>query len=183
MAAGSQPWTPSEQDDGIYSESRDVYSWAALCVACLAGRQDFRRVQDLRDAASRMQEVAPADLLLSCLAESPAKRPKSAKQLLWDLDDYHRYRTAGGSTARIIGVDISNTAHQKLSELVPLETSPSKKAKYLLADFDDPCEILRLPDGDLEFTGKEFRIRTFKPAGQIPWLIVKDVFPASQLPD
>jgi serine/threonine protein kinase len=183
MGAGSQPWTPSEQDDGIYSESRDAYSWAALCVACLAGRQDFRRVQDLRDAASRMREVAPADLLLSCLDESPAKRPKSAKQLLWDLDDYHRYRTAGGSTARIIGIDISSTAHQKLSELVPSEASPSKKVRYLLEDFDDPCDILRLPDGDLEFTGKAFRIRTFKPAGQIPWLIVKDVFPASQLPD
>jgi hypothetical protein len=35
-----------------------------------------------------------------------------------DCFAYRRYRTAGGSIARIIGVDFSNTAHQKLTELV-----------------------------------------------------------------
>ncbi len=183
MAAGSQPWTPPEQDDGVHSEARDVYSWAALCVACLSGRQDFKHVQELRRTADKLRDTSPLDLLQKCLAESPAGRPQSAKQLLWDLDDYHKARVTYGGP-RTIGVELSSQAHQKLESLVLEASSVSVRVSTLLNDFQNSCEVLRLPGGDLEFTGQAFRMRTAKPAtGGMPWLVVKDVFPASQLPE
>lgn len=181
MGAGSHPWTPPEQDDGVHSEGRDAFSWAALSIACLTGRQDFKQVQDLRNAAEKLKGVAPVEVLLRCLADAPSNRPKSTKQLLWDLDDYHKGKISE-HISLTVGLEFSSQAHQKLELFVPSEIA-SKRPDYVIKDLSSSCEVLRLPDGNLEFTGAEFRIRTARPNGPMPWLIVRDVFPATQLPD
>lgn len=183
MAAGSIPWTPPEQDDGMYSETRDIYSWAALCTACLAGRQDFKTAQNVRDAAGQLRGIAPVDLLLRCLSDAPSQRPRSAQLVLWDLDDFHRERSAESGTIHTIGMDISSLAHQHLSELLPEESATSSRVAALISDFTEPCEILRLPNGELELSGRLFRVRAGKPVGQTPWLNVKDVYAAAQMPE
>ena len=55
--AGSHPWTPAEADDGIESERRDLYSWGALCVACLTGNLDFKLTAHLRVSVSLVEIV------------------------------------------------------------------------------------------------------------------------------
>ena len=181
-AAGSRPWTPAEEDDGVSSDRRDLYSWAAICVACLTGRQDFKLSAELRLAAEKLGEVAPVRSLLQCLSDSPVDRPESATLLLWELDDFHKARSESAGAERIIGVEVSATAHHKLSGLIATERTGEARVKLLFTDFSEPCEILRLPEGDLEFTGKAFRVRAGRVSPQSPWLNVKDVSAASMMP-
>lgn len=130
-AVGSHPWTPAEQDDGMQSERRDLYSWAAICVASLTGRLDYRSSAELRSAAEKLQSVAPSHLLTRCLSDTPEERPVSATALLWDLDDYHRLRLDAANVERLIGVEVSMGAHQKLATLIPNETITSKRVSTL----------------------------------------------------
>jgi serine/threonine protein kinase len=181
-ATGSPPWTPPEVDDGFTSERRDLYSWAAICVACLTGRQNFKTASDLRAAASSLQSVAPAPSLRSCLSDEPKERPPSATALLWDLDDYHRERTESVETPRPIGVEISAQAHRKLADIFGDDASIDSRVRRLFADYDSPCDIAKLPEGDLELTGSTFTLRAGHASLESPWLVIKDVRPASVAP-
>lgn len=176
---GSPPWTPAEADDGMYSNRRDLYSWAATSIACLTGRQNFKTTQELRAVLAGLESVAPVSILRSCLSDVPQERPVSATILLWDLDDFHRTRTERSNSERLVGIEIAAAAHAKLSDLVPDESNTEARIASLFSDFQAPCEIARLPEGDLEFTGETFCIRAGRRSSDVPWLIVTDIRPAA----
>lgn len=176
--AGSHPWTPAEADDGTDSERRDLYSWAAICVGCLAGRLDFKLAVDLRDAVLRLGDACPRQLLESCLTDVPSERPVSATALLWDLDDYHKEKVENTATERVIGIEISPRVHKQLEEFVPDEMDPTKRVLSMLADFQAPCEISNGTEGYLEFQGAMYSLRGSRNV-ESPWLIITDVRPAA----
>jgi serine/threonine protein kinase/KaiC/GvpD/RAD55 family RecA-like ATPase len=179
---GSAPWTPSEADNGVHSEARDLYSWAAICIACLTGRQDFVQVSELRKAASALEAVAPIAIIAQCLSDLPHERPQLSTQLMWDLDDFHSTRAHLADGPRQIGVELSNLSHRKLAELLPGEGGIDARLERLFADFSKPCEVELLPDGDLDFSGQTFCFRAGLGIGESPWLLVKDLRAASQSP-
>jgi serine/threonine protein kinase len=176
--AGSHPWTPAEADDGIESERRDLYSWGALCVACLTGRLDFKLTAQLRDSAARLGDASLHKILESCLGDIPAERPVSATALLWELDDYHKRQIDNTGSERIIGVELSPQAHKQLEEYVPEESDTEKRIQRLFSDFQTPCEISRGGDGSLEFQSSMFCLRGRRTADVSPWLAVTDIRPA-----
>lgn len=175
--AGSHPWTPAEGDDGIDSERRDLYSWAALAVACLTGRLDFKLSSELRSAAVTLGASVPVRILESCLAELPAARPVSATPLLWDLDDFHKARVGKVDVVRHIGLEMSTKAHTSLEELIPDELIGGRRTLKVYEDFQEPCEIFLVDDGELELRGKMFCLRCVRASEASPWLLVKNVTP------
>lgn len=178
-SAGSPPWTPPELDDGLFSERRDLYSWAAICVACLTGRVDFRSVAELRAAAKSLGQAAPQKLLERCISDSPQERPEAVGFLIWSLDDFHRGRLLEADRVRDVGIEISAQAHRKLEDLLPAAADADARVRRLLQDFEEPCDVSRLNEGDLEFAGSTLVIRSARGSADSPWLIVKDIRPAS----
>ena len=176
--AGSHPWTPAEADDGTDSERRDLYSWAALCIACLTGRLDFKLTAELRASVSRLGEASPKLLLDSCLSDTPNLRPVSATALLWELDDYHKGRIENVATERVIGVDLLARVHKHLEEFFPEENDPGKRALEIFKDFQVPCEIFANTEGGLEFQGAMYCLRGNRTVDS-PWLMVSEIRPAT----
>ena len=181
--AVSRPWTPQETDDGVFSESRDLYSWAAICVACVTGKLDYQSAHELREAVQKLTEILPASVLLSCLSDTPANRPPAALAMLWELDDYHRRRIDKSEEERVVGIELTPNALQKLEELSSASSLGIEKCiQEFLHDFRAPCQVYGLADGDLEFTGQTYCIKTGRVSAGSPWLLVKDVWPAAQRP-
>jgi hypothetical protein len=174
--SGSHPWTPAEADDGIKSENRDLYSWAALCIACLTGRFDFKLTSELRDAAAQLGDLVPQSLLEKCLSELPAIRPLSATALIWDLDDFHRNRQGKSDVLRTMGVDVSQKVHKLLIEFMPDEDDIDKRIQRLFGDFLETCEIF-IDDEEYEFRGKMYCLKCVRQSAESPWLVIKDAIP------
>lgn len=179
---GTPPWTPLEMDDYRHSQSRDLYSWAAICLACLTGRITYRTVIDFRNAAQNLGPTAPIQELLSCLSDDPAGRPQVATALLWDLDDFHQKRLSNSELERLLGVELSPTVHRKLEDLIPEGQSSEERINTLISDFTIACEVSGTADGGMEFCGLTFSITASRASIDSPWLLVKDVRPASVKP-
>lgn len=81
------PFAPPEPDDGSYTYSRDVFGFAALCVAALS-RAIPRDYASLHSALGTLDLSDPIKTLLRrCLSvESPSDRPVSAPALLSAFD-------------------------------------------------------------------------------------------------
>jgi len=171
---GSKPWTPQESDNGELSVRRDLYSWAAVCVACLTGRHDFTESSDLREAAEALGAAVPVAKLVQCLSDSPKVRPATASELLWDLDDFHQERLIQVDTVRFLGVEILPSAHDDLEELLGDEQDLELRVKKFLADFQPNCEVAQLPQGDFEILGRTMCFRAGR-TGESPWLLIKSV--------
>ncbi len=111
---GTLPYMAPEQIEAMltwHSETRlgfspasDVFAWGVLMYELLSGRQPFRTVavdslqlwtglyesrREPVDFAPLIGQIAPAlvELLRSCLAFEPGRRPKSAQQLIDSLDE------------------------------------------------------------------------------------------------
>jgi serine/threonine protein kinase len=179
---GTPPWTPPEVDDHIHSESRDLYSWAAICVSCLTGRIDFRTVQDIRSAVVSLGGSAPSKPLLACLSDDLAVRPGLAQALLWDLDDFHKSLLDRTNFERQLGVEISPHAAGKLEQLIPDAIQIEPRIDKVFADFALPCEVSSTADGSIEFSGQRFELTAARASIDSPWLVLKDIRPASARP-
>lgn len=171
---GSKPWTPPESDNGELSVRRDLYSWAAVCVACLTGRQDFAASSDVRAAAEKLGAVIPVAKLVQCLSDFPKIRPDTANELLWDLDDFHREKLIQVEKVRFLGVEILASAHEDLEGLLGDEQEVELRVKQFLDDFQPVCEVAQLPQGDFEILGRTMCLRGGR-TGDSPWLLIKTV--------
>lgn len=83
----SIPYAPPEPDDGTYSFTRDVFGFAALCVALLAPQapKDHRELLEMLDALDIEEPIRR--LLQRCLSlDAPSDRPANAAVLLGDFD-------------------------------------------------------------------------------------------------
>lgn len=100
LEAGSPPYTPPERNDGYLQERRDIYSWAAIAVSCLAGRV-FTDMPSLLEAFSKLKEGAvPKSVLERALHSDRDKRHESISVLLAETDEFH-LNAVSRSTARL----------------------------------------------------------------------------------
>jgi len=78
----TEPYAPPEKDDGKYSDTRDVYSFAVLALECLC--EDVRMESYDAVYAALDQLDAPAEVtrvLHACLDRDPSARPTSIVEL------------------------------------------------------------------------------------------------------
>jgi len=83
----SAPYSPTEEDDGSYSYSRDVFGFAALAIATLSKTP----IEDNKDLMLALEDAAMDDsvrrLLRRCLSlEHPELRPQNAVVLLGEIE-------------------------------------------------------------------------------------------------
>lgn len=83
---GSPPFTPPEPDDGIWSFTRDGFSWAVVAISCLTSKipANHGEVVD----AIRDLESAPIDILLRACSLKQNERPENAALLLADIETW-----------------------------------------------------------------------------------------------
>ncbi len=100
---GSPPFTPKEDDDGFHTFTRDVYSFAALTIASLAGgvfKSDEEEKLTKEQKYDRLREVfisqkLPPDLaeiLERCLSDSPSNRFPTASALQAKLEAFELHQ-------------------------------------------------------------------------------------------
>lgn len=88
----SEPYCPPERSEGVYSDTRDVYSFAVLALACLEGfdlltYDDVYRVLDRVDVPATVRRVL--DLSLH---RDPSQRPGNIPILAEELERIHARR-------------------------------------------------------------------------------------------
>lgn len=92
---GSKPYTPREFDDGSYSYTRDVYSFAVVAIRCLT-KVKLKTYEDVYLTFNDDVFDAPDDILRvieQCLAK-PEDRQRTAGLLLDELDQIQIKRSA-----------------------------------------------------------------------------------------
>jgi serine/threonine protein kinase len=83
----SAPYSPSEEDDGSYSYSRDVFGFAALAIASLSKTPLHSNTELLRALEDVTMDDAVRRLLRRCLSlEHPELRPQNAVVLLGEIE-------------------------------------------------------------------------------------------------
>lgn len=84
----SAPFTPPEDDNGVWSKSRDCFSWAAVAIYCLTGKipEDYGALTEM--AASLDETSVPIPILHHALSMDPSERHSTASILLAELDTF-----------------------------------------------------------------------------------------------
>lgn len=138
----SLPFAPPEPDDGSYSYSRDVFGFAALCVATLSP-STIDTYQQLKSALEQLTIDEPVRRLLRrCLSENdPAERPQNAIVLLGEFERLQPRATT--PTKGVILVSLT----KKVRDIIDIDLNLSSDTaieKFVALDLDDVvCEHAR----------------------------------------
>ncbi len=136
----SRPFSPPEADDGTHAFSRDLYSFAALAVACLTN-QSLRTRQDVESALERLalpDGIKP--VLARCIAVDPAVRPAHAGALLSDLDLLERQRLRAETAKRVLYVTVYARNIGAMARELGL-SSDREVGKRLFEELNGPCGV------------------------------------------
>jgi serine/threonine protein kinase len=88
--AGSLPYTPPDQDDGVHSYGRDCYSWATIAVGCLIGKK-FTNLSEFQSGLSYLdKDAAPVDALIRATALDPKSRYSIAAEMACEVESFHQ---------------------------------------------------------------------------------------------
>lgn len=132
---GSKPYTPPEFDDGSYSYTRDVYSFAVLAIKCLT-KAKLKTYEDVyltfNDDFDAPDEVL--NVIEQCLAK-PEDRPRSAGLLLSELDLIWSSRLSGWSPKRDCFLRLSPKALQNLKQVSTFD-SDREAINFFLDDLN-----------------------------------------------
>ena len=133
---GSPPYTPPEADDGYRSDRRDLYSWAAIAISCMAGAV-FHDADDMRIALEKLREfAAPKEILRKALAQSSNDRHETASLLMAELDSYHAAAIAKAQAPISVSIVIASVCTQVIrAEYVALDEKES--IAYIVGDLND----------------------------------------------
>lgn len=86
IGARTAGFSPKEVDDGVFSRSRDCFSFAAIAIFCMAGR----KIEGDNDLPIALQEVSFPDgvraVIERCLSDDPKARPFDAKAMRLELE-------------------------------------------------------------------------------------------------
>jgi KaiC/GvpD/RAD55 family RecA-like ATPase len=159
--AGTPPYTPPEQDDGVQSERRDIYSFGAIALACLAGRA-FEDGGDLRNAfsAPSLSEF-PKTILRRALSLTSKERQENATVLLSELDSFHQDCLNKLAPALDVFLQWSTIAERDARDIFG-ELDLILAKDYVVADLNDICGAAITEDEDgttLELMGSTLRLR------------------------
>ncbi|WP_281492011.1 AAA domain-containing protein [Desulfosarcina cetonica] len=140
----SEPYAPPEQDFGSFSETRDVYSFAVLTLACLhqcpiTTYEDVYRCLDDFDGPPEIE-----DILKAALSRNPEDRPSNIIKLKNLIDIVQSKREAEFSKklkTRRIKVKITRSVEEKLRQ--SLDQVGIDVRKFVIDDLNEICGIGR----------------------------------------
>ncbi len=138
----SEPYPPPERDDGRYSDTRDVYSFAVLTLECLCEHQiltydDVYQAIDEVDAPQQIHRI-----LRSALDRDPSGRPINIAVLQDQIEKYQTEREKGWASVPTCCLRISVNAISKLRPDFP-GADDAALQRIILDDLNEICGISR----------------------------------------
>jgi hypothetical protein len=172
--AGTFPFTPPEQDDGIHSYGRDCWSWAAIAASCLLGRR-AETMQDLRSSLMKLpDDERPYEIFAKAWADDPKTRYLSAAELSADVEAFQRKLRALRAEVTLIPIVLQPSAVQGLSRIYGSQ-DPAPLQVRLIAELNDQCSACISRDGQtITVLGFDIRIEG-KIASDGDRLVVREV--------
>lgn len=146
----SIPYAP--QDDSLdFPDTRDVYSFAVLCLECVSG-VDFL---DYDDVARTLESVELPDviraILSRCLNVDPAMRPANIVLLAEEISGAMARQATLAAITRDIPVHLTNSAIEAMRVEARLGTA-AKAADHLRRELNEVCAVEEhqnaVPGGD-----------------------------------
>jgi len=135
----SEPYSPPEPDDGRYTETRDVYSFAVLALTCLCNGP-IVTYEDVYHCFEEL-DVPPEieDILESALSRNPKFRPNNILNLKSKIDVIQNNRTQDFHPIekRRCYVKISLKVEKKLRRL--LDNVGIDHEKFVIDDLNEIC--------------------------------------------
>ncbi|MBL8872771.1 MAG: protein kinase [Planctomycetaceae bacterium] len=119
----TEPFAPPERDDGSNSDSRDIFSFAAVVVWALH-TDEITSYEELYSAATKIDVPSELkDILKRCLARSPRERFENGVLLKIACDAFWTKFLLSNTNPRSMFARIVTTrkAQQCLSELIDME--------------------------------------------------------------
>ena len=154
---GSKPYTPMEFDDGSYSYTRDVYSFAVVAIRCLT-KVKLKTYEDVyltfNDDFDAPDEVLT--VIEQCLAK-PEDRQRTAGLLLDELDQIQIKRSENWIAKRDCYLRLSPKALQNLKQTFAMD-SDREAINFLLDDLNAISGIKFKKNKDGELDKKQFEI-------------------------
>lgn len=145
----SYPFAPPEQESKS-SFSRDVFGFGVFLLACLskssiASYDDFAGALDSLDASFEL-----VDIIESCIALEASARPRSAPELLLQIERIVNGVAADSRPSLTISLDLKRSTQQRIVQeeglqeaevgaLVLRELSDAPSMRPLLAEGEDPA--------------------------------------------
>lgn len=135
----SIPYAP--QDDNLdFPDTRDVYSFAVLCLECVSGT-DFHDYEDVARALESVElpEVIRA-ILSHCLDADPAMRAANIVLLAEEIDGAMARQATLAAITRDIPVHLTNSAIEAMRVEARLGTA-AKAADHLRRELNEVCAV------------------------------------------
>lgn len=117
------PYSPPEADDGSRHGARDAWAFAAVCVACLAGRR-LKNYDDLYVALAKEVDVPPEidTVLQRALSRKPAERFETILTLADAIQNAQRTRESYWEELATVPIYLTRKAIGQFRELRPAAT-------------------------------------------------------------
>jgi len=142
----SQPYSPPEPDDGMHTETRDVFGFAVLALACL-GHGPLVTYEDVYKAADSFD--GPPDvaaILERALSREPADRHPNIIALRNELEQIQGHREdhfAAASDARRCYVKITRNVEDRVRAFRSKDEPSSDTKQAIVADLNEICGVKR----------------------------------------
>lgn len=144
------PYAPPE-DEEFSAETRDVFSFAALCLECLTSKNldTYEDVYESLDVADIPPEIR--DIFSVSLAENPKDRQANIVVLGAALDREIRRHTATTAIAYDVPISITNKVKQSLRSLRSAQDDSAAESD-ILQILNEICAIETLESSDPDET-------------------------------
>ncbi len=159
----SVPYAPPE-DSSDFPDTRDVFSFAVLCLECIGGEalEDHKAVHE----AARTIDLSPdiREILIRCLNTDPALRPANIVALAEEIEAAMARAATLAAVARDIPVHLTKAALEAMRAERHL-TSSDQAQQQILRELNEVCGIDEIDgsttEGDrhLSLLTAEFRFR------------------------
>lgn len=140
----SEPYSPPESDVGTSSESRDVFGFAVLALACLGDEPPVNYDQVYRSLDDFDGPPEVTDVLRLALSRDPSERHTNIVDLKDELDKIQSHREAGFTATlqrRRCYVKIIRRVEDKLRQT--LDRSGIDVKGFVLDDLNEICGLKR----------------------------------------
>lgn len=144
----SEPYSPPEPDDGRFTETRDVYGFAVLTLACLSEKP----LVSLGDVCKALEDFdgppEVADVLEKALSREPDSRQPNIVALRRELEGVQSKREdhfVAAASRRRCHVRITTRAEGRMRDL--LGETGIEPRQAIIADLNELCGIKRHESG------------------------------------
>lgn len=133
---GTEPYTPPEYDDGMFTYTRDVFSFGVLALRCLIDTP-FKSYDDLKTAFEEFNappEILP--IIENSISLKPEERPIDANTLLYDLERIWLNRKKRFEPPRTCYLKLTFRAEEYVRKILGVSVTHSEIRHFILTDLN-----------------------------------------------